>query len=278
MKEFRMRFPGGKEKALTFSYDDGLVADKRLGEIFNAHRLKGTFNINSGKFTPEGIAYDAADMWQRMTLKDTLAFFDDPLFEIACHGVDHPFLDKCDPAVAYAQIVNDRKALETLFGRMVTGMAYPYGTYNEAVMEMCRSAGIRYSRTTRSTGRFDLPKNWLELHPTCHHKEPRLMELAENFLTMDVKKQPQLFYVWGHACEFDADDNWEIIEQFADKMAGKKDIWYATNGEIVNYCRDFDRLQWTTDGSIIHNPTARTLWLVCNGETRAIASGETVKL
>lgn len=29
-----MRYPGGKPKALTFSYDDGSVQDKRLAEIF----------------------------------------------------------------------------------------------------------------------------------------------------------------------------------------------------------------------------------------------------
>jgi len=30
-----MRFPGGKRKALTFSYDDGVEQDIRLMEIFN---------------------------------------------------------------------------------------------------------------------------------------------------------------------------------------------------------------------------------------------------
>ena len=28
------RYPGGKAKAVTFSYDDGVVQDKRLAEIF----------------------------------------------------------------------------------------------------------------------------------------------------------------------------------------------------------------------------------------------------
>ena len=35
----------GKMKALTFSYDDGVLQDERLIEIFNKYGLKGTFNI-----------------------------------------------------------------------------------------------------------------------------------------------------------------------------------------------------------------------------------------
>ena len=32
-----MRFPQGKNKAVTFSYDDGVKDDKRLIEIFNKY-------------------------------------------------------------------------------------------------------------------------------------------------------------------------------------------------------------------------------------------------
>ncbi len=54
MKEIFMRFPGGLAKALTFSYDDAVWEDIRLTAIFKQHRLKATFNINSGLHAPEG--------------------------------------------------------------------------------------------------------------------------------------------------------------------------------------------------------------------------------
>ena len=38
---------GGKMKALTFSYDDGVTQDIRLIELFNKYGLKATFNLNS---------------------------------------------------------------------------------------------------------------------------------------------------------------------------------------------------------------------------------------
>ena len=44
----------GKNKALTFSFDDGVRQDIRLIEIFNKYGLKGTFNLNSGFLGLEG--------------------------------------------------------------------------------------------------------------------------------------------------------------------------------------------------------------------------------
>ena len=41
-------FPEGKTKALTMSYDDGQIFDRRLISIFNKYGIKGTFHLNSG--------------------------------------------------------------------------------------------------------------------------------------------------------------------------------------------------------------------------------------
>ena len=37
----------GRNKAITFSYDDGVTQDIRLIELFNKYNVKATFNINS---------------------------------------------------------------------------------------------------------------------------------------------------------------------------------------------------------------------------------------
>ncbi len=50
-----MRFPGGRKKALTLSYDDGVEQDRRLMQIMDAHGLKGTFNLNSGEYAAEEV-------------------------------------------------------------------------------------------------------------------------------------------------------------------------------------------------------------------------------
>lgn len=43
-----LRFPEGKFKAVTLSYDDGVHADIRFAGILDKYGMKGTFNINSG--------------------------------------------------------------------------------------------------------------------------------------------------------------------------------------------------------------------------------------
>ena len=62
-----MRFPEGKSKALTLSYDDGVEQDRTLLDILNAAGLKCTFNLNSGCFPPEGHVWPEGQIHRRMT-------------------------------------------------------------------------------------------------------------------------------------------------------------------------------------------------------------------
>ena len=39
-KLYNLRFPGGKRKALTLSYDDGVRQDIRLAELLNRYGVK----------------------------------------------------------------------------------------------------------------------------------------------------------------------------------------------------------------------------------------------
>ena len=55
-KLYFMAFPGGKRKALTLSYDDGVVQDRRVVGILNDHGLKATFNLGAGVLGFHGTA------------------------------------------------------------------------------------------------------------------------------------------------------------------------------------------------------------------------------
>ncbi len=108
-------------------------------------------------------------------------------------------------------------------------MAYPYGAFDDTVVQALALAGICYSRTTICTEKFTIPEDWLRLNPTCHYKNPLLTELGSSFLALNPKMNPQMFYVWGHSYEFDQLDNWDVMDQFAQQMTGREDVWYATN-------------------------------------------------
>ena len=46
MRYVFMRFPGGKDKAVTLSYDDGCTQDIHFSDVISPLGLKCTFNLN----------------------------------------------------------------------------------------------------------------------------------------------------------------------------------------------------------------------------------------
>lgn len=220
-----------KRKAITFSFDDGIVDDIRLVEILNKYGLKATFNLNSGHLT-------GALSWRYRDLKEVrhIDFFAQPKLydghEIACHSYTHPRLENLDAKIADNQIRLDKLILEKLYHCRVRGMAYPYGTYNDAVMEVLRNNQIEYSRTVKSTYDFALPAEPLTWHPTCHFKDERRMELAERFVNAEPVED-MLFYIWGHSYELVTEEDWRDFDEFCAFIAGRDDICYCTNGEVL---------------------------------------------
>ena len=268
------RYPGFRCKALTLSYDDGVIADRRLIDIMQKNGLKGTFNLNSGLM---GTRPD----WL-LTAEECAALYPAAGMEVALHGYTHTWLEQQPANMAAYEIIADRQKLEGLFGCPVTGMAYPFGTYNDTVIDVLRMSGVRYARTVKSTRAFALPEDWLCLHPTCHHNDKALFELADKFLAIEElptrpgRSPMSMFYLWGHSYEFDNDGNWDVIERFAEKMAGHEDIWYATNGEIYRYVQACARVEVAVDGSSCYNPTAFDICFYAGRKPYTVRAGETI--
>ena len=275
-----MKLKDGKSKVLTLSYDDGVVQDIRLIEIMDKYGIKGTFNISSGLYVPEDTERER--FYGRMKLSEAKNLYTNSGHEVAIHAYTHPYLDRLDETTVISEILDDRRGVEKDYGTIARGMAYPFGAYSDSVVETLKKCGICYSRTVNTTLSFDFPKNWLTLDPTCHHNNPKLMDLAKNF----AENTPRpaicwMFYLWGHSYEFDNNDNWNVIEEFSEYIGGKDDIWYATNIEIYDYVKAYESLQTSVDKSIIHNPSATDVWIAPHkqeGEIIRIPKGETIHL
>lgn len=270
--ELRSRFPGGRAKALTFSFDDGVVQDIRFVELLNQYGMKGTFNLNSGCLGQPG---------RVMTEEQAKKLFADGRHEVAVHTLTHPRLNTLPAGTVVNEIFEDRKNLERIFDRPVRGMAYPYGTSGatETVVAAAKACGIVYSRTTGSTYDFDLPADWLRMPATCKYDDPKLMEIAERFLKEKTDNYPRMFYVWGHTYEFDDYNHWGVIEDFLKLMANREEeIWYATNIEIYEYQQAFERLEFSVDLNFVKNPSAIPVWFWLNGKIRSVQPGELLKL
>jgi peptidoglycan/xylan/chitin deacetylase (PgdA/CDA1 family) len=280
MANLFLRFPGNRHKALTFSYDDGPREDVRLIELFRRLGLKATFNLNSGSFPPEE---KAGSKTFRLTKKEALDLYSGSGMEVAAHTLTHPRLEEMGAGLAAYEIMKDKENLEEMFGGFVSGIAYPYGTYSDEIVETVRNAGLIYARTIEPSYSFEIPKDWLRLKPTCHHGDERLMELAESFVSADLTgrdRDPLLFYVWGHSFEFDErfGGTWDVIEKFSSYVAGRKDIWYATNGEIFEYIEAFNRLRFSTDRSYVRNESYIPVSFFYNEKDYTAAPGEVLIL
>lgn len=264
-----MCYPDFKKKALTLSYDDGVKQDVRLVEIMVKNGLKGTFNINTATF---GIG-------NRMEKDEAYKLYADNGMEVAVHTLTHPFLEKISQSECTYEVLTDKANIEKETGKITRGMAYPFGTYNDQVVQVLKDCGILYSRTCITTNNFNIPEDWLRLPSTCHHNNPKLMELAQSFVEQNITRSPILFYMWGHSYEFDNNDNWDVIEKFAEYMGNRDDIWYATNSEIFEYIESYKQLKTSCDGTIIFNPTSTTLFFYYGGEKQyKINPGETIKI
>ncbi len=273
-----LRFPGGTDKALTLSYDDGVEQDIRLIEIMKKHGLKGTFNLNSGLYAPEGTVYPKGQIHRRMTYAQAYALYKDSGMEVAVHGLTHPFLEKLPANICSYEVLQDRINLEKEYDCVVRGMAYPFGTYSDEVVAVLENCGIAYSRTVKSTENFEIPTDWLRMPATCHHNNPRLMELAENFLNAPNRYgAPRLFYLWGHSYEFEGDDNWNVIEEFAEYVGNKEDVWYATNIEVYDYVEAYRSLIFSVADKKVYNPTCLDVYFYTDGKTYCVKSGETLR-
>ena len=226
----------GKKKAVTFSFDDGVMQDIRTIEILDKYGLKGTFNLNSGKFGAKN-PYEPAPgrIVERTLIEPTQVKKLYKNHEVAVHTMSHFNLTELPDSCVTWQVETDRKLLEELTGKEVRCMAYPCGGVNndDRVAGVIRDTSlIGFARTITSSFSFDMQENLLRFNPTLHFRNERLFELAEQFLALDTD-EPKLFYIWGHTYEFDATDGaWERFEEFCRMISGRVDIFYGTNKEV----------------------------------------------
>jgi len=290
-----MRFPGGKTKALSFTWDDGTVEDKWLSDRFGELGLCGTFNINSGLFHVDGVDYDTINedvypvrtIQHRMTEEETVEALDRPYIEIASHGRLHCDANLIDDATLIWDIMEDRHKLETMFHRPITGFAIPQNAFHDRAIEIYKMCGFEYARTVMCTHNFLPQKDMFHLAPTTGFHSGDTDALTEQFLNFvpttgmyDYTSHGAIFNIFGHSYEMNTDKPrlQNNLNALMEKLAGHDDVWYATNIEIVRYCKAFYNLVYAADRSSVYNPSCYDVWIYTTEGVAKIPAGATVTL
>lgn len=283
MRSVFMRYPQGKAKAVTFSYDDGKPQDKRLAELFDRYGMKATFNHNCD--------YMRSVNFSKEEIRE---YFLSKGHEIAVHGAFHRANGNLRPIEGIREVLDCRLELEEKCGQIIRGMAYPdsgitqmgsFGTY-EQIKQYLTELDIAYARTLGGDNDgFMLPADFHAWMPTAHHNNPKIMEYIEKFLALDIspaaphaRRVPRLFYIWGHSYEFDRNENWDHIEEICKRLGGNEEIWYATNIEICDYVQGYKNLRYSADGRMVYNPNLFPIWFDVDSKLYCVKPDETVRI
>lgn len=279
------RFPGGRDRAFTTSYDDNRQFDRPMLEIMERYGIKCTLNIND--------AFLSNDQAHRLPPEDTRALVDAGGHEIAQHCDHHIAPGLASPCTVMREVLEGRQGLERRFDRIVRGMAYPDsgireispGISYETIRRILQDAGVVYARSLGGDNdRFRLPTDWYNWIPTAHHDHPQILEWIDKFLSADLSQKPTkeqaplLFYMWGHSYEFDTHQNWAHLEEICRRVGGHDAVWYATNIEIYDYLAAYTALIFNVEETKVHNPGRVPVWFVADKQPYCVQPGETINL
>ena len=287
-----IRFPGGKYKAVTFSFDDGAVEDMWLVDLLKSHGMKGTFNMNTD-WIPESEDFDfdslpyrifcTKEYCHRMTEAQMRKTFPGSGMELATHGAQHAVLNWLDDDAMIREVMRDRELLEDIMGEPVRGHAYAQGSYDKRVLEVLPKAGIVYARTCWFHEDFALPTDFMEWGPTCGYNNKAVVDKF-----IDIKPESnciwfgdvhaKLIYLFAHSYDMNVLGDFDAMERNVEALSKMDDAWFCTNMEYYKYTMAFRALDFTLARDRVYNPSAIPVWIFMNDKVIEIGPGETVEV
>lgn len=262
----KFAWPGGKWKALIMSFDDAGTQDRQLVSIFNTYGIVGSFNLTSGKL----------DQANYITSSELAALYKN--HEVAGHSVDHPYLETLTKAQVISEIADCKTKLSNITGYEVRGFAYPFGTFNDTVVQVEKDLNIAYARVTNDRYDFEIPPalpfELLTWRATAHFNNA---DYFADQLIVNKKERMACMFIWGHSWELDGNDGWNRMTAFCKKITGKSDIWYAKSIDVADYLNAIYGLQYT--GGSVYNPSSTiTIWIKDGGKLQQLAPKQTMTL
>lgn len=230
------KFPRNASCAVTTSWDDNESRNLKILEILNSMGLKGTFYIAPDK--PRDIGLTDSEL-------QTLAAAN----EIGSHTWSHVNLRRCDVNALSTELKDSKEYIHRITQSPVLGFAYPWGEHSSIAEKLVRENGYLFARTVEEgTLKFPpqnpyawgvsvqaLPRPRLlsrKAHVYLRYVTGDWQELAIKLFNRALQRG-SVWHLFGHAWEiFDRPHLKEDLQRILHKVAGRKDVWYATNGML----------------------------------------------
>jgi peptidoglycan/xylan/chitin deacetylase (PgdA/CDA1 family) len=225
---------------VTTSWDDGTTTDLKLAELLHKYGIKGTFYISK---------IPSANLLSEPQIKEL-----DKHIELGAHTLNHPDLTMVPVSEAKMEIENSKSYLEDLLGHSIAMFCYPYGKYNENIVEIVKNTGFMAARTTDAGG-LELPENPYAWHITltASNSSP-LMALkiwwrfklwkpgslldwesrAKSLFDLALERGG-VYHLYGHSVEHESHADWDKLERVLAYISKRGKVQYLTNGEVFGH-------------------------------------------
>lgn len=264
-------YPGGKAKAFTISYDDGVVQDIRFVELLNRYGLKGTFNLNYGLMRRNFTWQHECGMTVRRIPEDQVVSVYEG-HEIASHSYSHPYFDNTPEEEILREQGADKFFLERLFGREVAGYATPFYYYSDLMAHCVRHCGFEYARISEESNDYSIPEDFYRWRGSKFHWDKDLEDFIQGFL--ETEQELALCQLVGHSYDLDVMDLWDTMERILRRVSENEAVWAATHLEIVRYLRNMAKAK-ITDREIL-NESGGELWFCLAEDVICLGPGERI--
>lgn len=148
IEENKLKLP---EKPIILTFDDG-----RENQFTEAYPLLKKYNLKAIFY----VFTNALDRKDYLTW-DQLKELRDNGMEIGDHTRFHWYLTKQEPDVLEKEIIETKKLLEDKLNIEVLSLAYPFGLYNDQVIDYVVSANFKYARSLKHTLEISNSKRYI---------------------------------------------------------------------------------------------------------------------
>lgn len=142
-------------RAFVITFDDGFESVAREAwPVMREHGFSGTVFLATG-YVNAAATWSGDPLLARMRIMDweSVRKLAAEGMEFGSHAITHPFLTKCSDAELIRELRESRDAIRSATGQAVDTFCYPYGDYNERVIEAVQQAGYRAATTIYSGNR-----------------------------------------------------------------------------------------------------------------------------
>ncbi len=264
-------YPGGKKKAFSVTYDDGVLQDIRFVGLLEKYGLRGTFNLNAGLMQEEFEWTHESGMKVRR-LPESAARTLYAGHEVASHTFSHPYLEGMPKEAIMREMADDRKALSELFGREIPGFAVPFDYYSDQIRECAAACGFEYARISEESGNYTPGTDYFGWKAGIFHLSPNFAAYVDGFFETD--EELAVCQIVGHTYDLDAEGMWEQMEDIFRRVKEDPDVLPMTTIQLIRYLKAMNGLKRTEGGAV--NLSGMELWLRDGERIVCLRPGEAV--